>query len=150
MAKEISNNEISEKGGSNVSGMVQSSSSLQDTISYFYGPFTPVFYNFMITFLSDLLGCLFPTNNTLLSHWVYSYALSSKLTSGSSPRQANLRRFLSKISKYEYSANMLNSYIWKGRLWRNATQTIKHTVSIKRYLDLHEKNPKNQSSSAKH
>lgn len=147
MAKEISNNEISEKGWSNVSGIVQSSSSLQDRINYSYGPFTPVFY--MITFLSDLSGFLPNKQHSTISLRLF-LRVSLESTSGSSPSQANLRHFLSKIYKYEYSANMLNSCIWKGRLWKNATQTIKHTGSIKRYLGLHEKNLKNQSSSAKH
>lgn len=143
MTWEICNNEISEKHRTNLSGILQSSSPPFNT-NYFNSLFTLIFYNFIITFSRDLLGCFFPT----LSLTLYLQVILG-LTSGSSARPPSLRCFISKIYKYEHSVKRLSSCIWKGQLWGNATKT-KHTRYTERYLCLLGRNKikeKNQKQS---
>lgn len=133
MTKEISNNERLEKDWKNLSGMLQSSPPSSTQNKLLLWSFHPYFLWSYDHFLSDLLKCFFSLHSTVsLSLFL---RVSLRLTSGSSPSQVNLRWFLGKIS----SANTLNSYTCKGRLWSLVTQTIKDTGSIKSYLGLHNK-----------
>lgn len=148
MTWEICNNEISEKHWTNLSGILQSSSPPFNT-NYFNSLFTLIFYDFIITFSSDLLGCFFPT----LSLTLY-LQVTLGLTSGSSARPPSLRCSISKIYKYEHSVKRLSSCTWKGQLWGNATKT-KHTGYTERYLCLlgrnkiKEKKPKTKQQQQK-